>query len=305
MDTIGQRAVPYESPYAMQQTDFGTGLASWQSYFSQSKEVLHFAPANGLPAATYHYFIEQLLADHSVTTLDNRGAWPNAGKPHGHVNWRNHVSDFLAFAEHNYDQPIHYVGHSLGATIGLMAAIQKPNLFKSLVMIDPGTVPRLGGAIYMKVAPNWLKDRLPLIKSTQARRDVWPDRESFIAYIAKRSTYRGFTRRALYDYAQGGLEESADGLKLRFSPLWEAHNFKSTAYVWPYLKSVKVPTLLLRGEHSNLFSQQRYDQLVSRFNNCDTSVLQVQQLNGLGHLAPQEGPEQTAEAIKHWLEASR
>ena len=63
--------------------------------------------------------------------------------------------------------------------------------------------------------------------------------------------------------------------------------------------------LLLRGEHSNLFSQQRYDQLVSRFNNCDTSVLQVQQLNGLGHLAPQEGPEQTAEAIKHWLEASR
>jgi len=266
---------------------------------------LHFAPANGLPAATYHYFIEQLLADHSVTTLDNRGAWPNAGKPHGHVNWRNHVSDFLAFAEHNYDQPIHYVGHSLGATIGLMAAIQKPNLFKSLVMIDPGTVPRLGGAIYMKVAPNWLKDRLPLIKSTQARRDVWPDRESFIAYIAKRSTYRGFTRRALYDYAQGGLEESADGLKLRFSPLWEAHNFKSTAYVWPYLKSVKVPTLLLRGEHSNLFSQQRYDQLVSRFNNCDTSVLQVQQLNGLGHLAPQEGPEQTAEAIKHWLEASR
>ena len=63
MDTIGQRAVPYESPYAMQHTDFGTGLASWQSYFSQSKEVLHFAPANGLPAATYHYFIEQLLAE--------------------------------------------------------------------------------------------------------------------------------------------------------------------------------------------------------------------------------------------------
>ncbi|MDG2078191.1 MAG: alpha/beta hydrolase, partial [Pseudomonadales bacterium] len=148
MDTIGQRVVPYESPYAMQHTDFGTGLASWQRYLSQSKELLHFAPANGLPAATYHYFIEQLLPYYTVTTLDNRGAWPNAGKPHGHINWRNHVSDFLTFAEHNYDEPIHYVGHSLGATIGLMAAIQKPNLFKSLVMIDPGTVPRIGGAIY-------------------------------------------------------------------------------------------------------------------------------------------------------------
>jgi len=285
----------------MQQQDFGTGLASWQCYIGAGTETLHFAPANGLPAASYLYFIEQFLNQFSVVTLDNRGAWPGQPAPAAGVNWRRHVADFIAFARHKYTAPVHYIGHSLGATVGLMAAVQQPSLFKSLVMIDPGTIPTLGAALYMRLMPATMKNRLPLIRSTAARRQAWPDRGAFMQYIASRKTYRNFTHRALFDYAQGGLEPAANDVRLRFAPAWEAHNFKSTVYVWPHLKKVKVPTLLIRGEQSNIFSQRRYTHLSHYFNARKNSCVQVQQLDGIGHLAPQEGPEQTAAMVLDWL----
>ena len=285
----------------MQVKDFGRGAASWQHYPGARPEPLHFAPANGLPAATYRFFIERFLPHYSVSTLDNRGAWPNCDKPERTFNWRHHLADFFAFADQHYREPIHYVGHSLGATLGLMAAIEKPSLFKSLVMIDPGTVPDLWSAVLMRLLPDFFIDRWSLIKSTAARRNVWPDHAAFADYISQRSTYRNFTERALHDYAHGGLEQCDQGLRLRFSPQWEAHNFKNTAYVWPHLKKLAVPTLLLRGEHSKIFSQARYKQLVARFNSCNTSALRIEQLDGIGHLAPQEAPDQTASAVLQGL----
>ncbi|NNL57510.1 MAG: alpha/beta hydrolase, partial [Pseudomonadales bacterium] len=251
----------------------------------------------------YLYFIERLLARYSVTTLDNRGAWPGQPAPVKSINWRRHVADFIDFAERQYDAPVHYVGHSLGATVGLMAAVAKPSLFKSLVMIDPGTTPTVGAAMYMRLMPDALRNRVGLIRSTAARRNTWPDRESFIAYIATRSTYRNFTRRALHDYAFGGLESCSEGFRLRFAPLWEAHNFKTTAFVWPQLKNVKVPTLLLRGEKSNIFSARRFAGLCEKFNTNPRSCVEVVQLDSIGHLAPQEGPEQTASVVLDWLAA--
>lgn len=296
-----------DDAYSMRLDDFGRGAASWQYYPGDGRRTIHFAPANGMPAATYRFFTESLQQHGDVYTLDNRGAWPGAALPDKRDSWNLHLEDFLAFARKQYSAPIHYVGHSMGASVGLLAALRYPGMFASITMIDPGTVPSLQAALMMRFAPEFFKKRLPLIASTVARRRSWPSHQDFIDYIAMRRTYAGFTGRALQDYARGGLVACPQGYCLRFAPEWEAHNFKATTYVWPLMHKLRVPAVLVRGEHSNVFPVVRYREIEKRLQTaCDrgeSAMLKLLQVPGLGHMLPQEGPDQALELVlSHWAD---
>ncbi|MBT8139426.1 MAG: alpha/beta hydrolase [Gammaproteobacteria bacterium] len=296
-----------EDAYSMQHSDFGRGLASWQYHPQTGQQTIgasrpiHFAPANGMPAATYLFFIEQLAKHGPVYTLDNRGAWPGVAEPARQDNWWLHLEDFLAFAKSQYSEPIHYVGHSMGASVGMLAALRHPQMFASITMLDPGTVPSWQSALFMRLAPERIKQSMPLIKTTRARRKSWPTRQAFISYIRERRTYRNFSARALHDYAHGGLAECEDGVCLRFMPAWEAHNFKATVYVWGRMHKLKVPAVLVRGEHSGVFPPQRYREINARLTRTARRgrqpALQLKQLEGLGHMLPQEGLDPVLDVV--------
>ncbi|MGB5558404.1 MAG: alpha/beta hydrolase [Paracoccaceae bacterium] len=73
-----------------------------------------------------------------VVAYSRRYARPNAEIPEGAADpMQAHVDDLVALIEARKFGPAHLVGHSLGGFIALLVAIQRPDLVRSLVLIEP------------------------------------------------------------------------------------------------------------------------------------------------------------------------
>lgn len=281
-------------------TDFGRGIANWHQIGSLGPDI-HFAPANGLPFKTYASFLRHLASKYTICGVDNRAVWPEQGDPPAAFDWHNHAEDLIAFLEYRYTQPIIGVGHSIGATVSLIAAIKRPDLFRSLVLIEPATVPNTLADLAMRVVPGILKKQLPIVKRARLRRPLWDSHQQFIDHHKTRRAFADLTEEAFADYASGGLAATEDDkLRLVFPPEWEAHNFLNVASIWNALNNIRVSTLLLRAERTYMYKQSYLDRREKRF----SPTVSCQSLKGLGHLAPQQAPEHVASVALNWIRAS-
>lgn len=277
--------------------DFGRGTARYHCLPSDGPE-LHFSHANGLPFPTYRSFLELLAQHYRVCGLDNRGAWPAQDEPGAGYDWYDHADDLIAFLQFNYRGPVIAIGHSIGGSVSLFAARQKPELFRALILIDPATSPNKLADWALRLTPKFLSAKIPIIRKTRDRRQIWDSRDEFVAHHKTRTAYKDFTEAAFQDYADGGLEPTNNGkLRLVFNPAWEAFNFQTTPYIWDALARIAVPTLLLSAEHTYLHDHAVLLHHAKRF----SGSVDYQILDGLHHLAPQQDPATVAAIIRRWL----
>lgn len=277
--------------------DFGRGAARFHCIDSNGPN-LHFAHANGLPFPTYRSFLSLFADLYSVCGMDNRGAWPDQPEPAAGYNWLDHSNDLIAFLEHHYEQPVIAVGHSIGGSVSLFSAMQRPELFKALILIDAATSPHRLADWIVRLTPKFVSRRISIIRKTRERRRNWESHEQFIEHHKTRRAYKDFTDVAFDDYAEGGLELSDDGTyKLVFNPAWEAFNFQTTPYIWDALSKITVPTLMLSAEHTYLHDHSVLLRHAKHF----SPAVEYEVLQGLHHLAPQQDPHAVAQKISSWL----
>ncbi len=60
-----------------------------------------------------------------------------SGRASGHYLFTDYPRDIISLIESETDGPVHLIGHSLGAVIGVQVAAQRPDLVHSLVLEDP------------------------------------------------------------------------------------------------------------------------------------------------------------------------
>lgn len=286
-----------------QLSDFGRGLAKWQSG-GQGTDTLHFSAANGFPIGSYQSFLAHFQRDYHIVGLENRGVWDQAIPPRGY-SWRHHADDLIAFLEYRQSSlaqpPVIAMGHSIGATVSALAAAKRPDLFKALLMFDPAAIPGRFLPALAAIAPTDLMGKLNLVKRTQCRQQLWPDRQSFIDYHRHKAAYRHFSPEAFNDYANAGLAQQADGqFKLSYNRDWEAHNFKHTFSPWQALRNIQVPTLVLRAEHSYLHKAKEFERRIKRMPPLVSHGL----IHGTGHMALQEDCEQVVKLSRAWLRSN-
>ena len=269
-----------------QASNFGRGYARWCAR-GKGAFRLHFAAANGFPVKAYRSFLAGLAPDFPLAALENRGLWRGAGEPPAAFDWCGHRDDLIGFLDFLSGRglaagPIVGVGHSIGATVTLLAALARPDLFSGLVLIDPATRPQAAASTAVAT----------LVARTRARRNGWSSPQAFRDYLVTKSVYRHFAGQALDDYVASGLEEVAAGeWRLRYSVAWEAHNFAHTPAIAAELTCVALPTLLIYGEYSPMrLSPVRSDHLV-------TEMI----VPGAGHLLPLEMPSVLLGGIAPWL----
>jgi len=122
-----------------------------------------FIHANGYPPETYRSFLTHFLDKYQVITLSLRPFLPDSD-PINLKDWRDFRDDYLDFIDDQVskkrfgrsktiDPQVIGVGHSVGAMTNLMAAIERPNLFKALVLIEPVLFPRWRGILMRVLAP--------------------------------------------------------------------------------------------------------------------------------------------------------
>ncbi len=269
--------------------------------FGGNGETLHFSHANGYPPRAYTPLLHALSTQYHTIAMPLRPLWPGSN-PKSIQDWIPLADDLIQFLDTVQKKPIIGVGHSVGGTTTLMAALKRPDLFQALVLIDPVFMPPWFGLAWRLIHGLGLGQRFhPLVSSAQRRRRSFKSREVMFASYRKKSVFEHIEDSALKICIEAMTEFQSDGsVTLRYSPEWEVQIYMTGILhdlsIWKRLATLRLPILILGAQHSNTFWPQTARRIQRRLDQADIRILPDST-----HLLPLEKPEIVAEQIKGFL----
>jgi pimeloyl-ACP methyl ester carboxylesterase len=256
-------------------------------------ELIHFSHANGFPPMAYKAFLEPFTGSHEVIASLHRPLWHD--DPESMKSWQVFGDDLLNLISQQ-KSPVISVGHSMGATAILMAACKKPELFESVVLIEPVLVP-WKYLLAMRFFNRFSRESIPLVRKTLNRVDQWPDHQECFDHFRSKAVFKNIDDEVLWDYVLHGVEHTDQGnIRLSYSREWEARCYSSVFNLWTLLPQITVPVLAIRGTESNTIFPAAWDKWRSRSPHHD-----FVDIEGAGHLIPLEQPEQLGDVVRDWL----
>jgi pimeloyl-ACP methyl ester carboxylesterase len=268
--------------------------------------VIHLAHANGFPPATYEPLTAALIGNHHVIGLPARPLWPSLPgipTPDSVPTWHPLAGDLIAALDDLGLSDIVGVGHSLGGVLTMWAAIQRPDLFRAVVLIDPVILPpsRLRALRLLRLVR--LQHRLPIAQAAMRRRRTWPTRQACYDHLVGKPFFARWPAASLEAYVKAGTRETIDphdGVELVYPPEWEAHIFATTPTgIWRDIPRLRTPVLAMRGEHSPTFPAESLARLARLLPHACTLTIPDSD-----HMVPVERPAETAASILDFIEHS-
>lgn len=263
--------------------------------------LIHLAPANGFPPATYLPALAPLLARHRVVSLPPRAMWPDIGPPPSEPgSWTTLAVDLLTGLAAHSLPPLIAIGHSFGAVASLIAASRQPFRFTALALLDPTIAPP---AFMDQIEAQRTRGEMsfrPLVQGARKRRDRFlGDWEAF-GYWRDKPLFADWSDAALNQYVEAMLRPTAEGdYTLTWPPAWEAHYYESFyTGTWGDLALLEptTPLLVVRGATSDSFVPDAAQLLQQRLPHAELHTVE-----GHGHLLPQSAPEATGRILSDWL----
>jgi len=260
-----------------------------------SGPVLHFSHANGYPPMAYRAMLEPFLDKYEVIASLHRPVWKPPPEPSSLESWRDFGSDLVQLVG-SINEPVISIGHSMGAAAIVMAAVQKPQLFTRIVLIEPVLMsPKY--FYLLKLLRPIVKRRVPLIRKTLERVDQWASREEAYEHFRPKSVFKEISDDVLWDYVNHGMNETQDGrVRLAYSKEWEAHCYLRAHNIWSLLRKLELPVLAIRGSDSNTVSEQAWEKWQAM-----SPQHQYIEIEGAGHLVPFERPGKLVATIGDWI----
>lgn len=252
------------------------------------KEILHFAHGNGFPSPCYKQVLDRLNKHYHCIYIDKIGH--NADFPVTE-NWQHLINELIESVKSQASQPVIGVGHSLGGVLTLLAAIQEPQLFKAVVLLDSPLINNFKSWI-IRVA-KWLRfiDLLTPAMRTRARRRHWRTRQDVLAYLQTKPLFKQFAPACLNDYIDYGLEKDEKGYSLRFNSEIEYQIYRTIPHnLYRYKYNLTVPCALIQGAQSNVVDRFDLHYMQKKYGIITYSIEGT-------HMFPMEHPEATAELI--------
>lgn len=269
-----------------------------------SPPTIVFSHANGFPAGTYATIFRRWRdAGYRVEALDKIGhdaAYPVSS------NWPRLREQLVAFVQQaGGGAPVHLVGHSLGGMLSLIVASRRPELARSVVMLDS---PVVGGwrahGVHMAKLTGLIQRGGPGRVSVK-RRWQWPSAEAAHAHFAAKAAFARWHPTMLQDYIAAGIEPDPDaaeggGVRLAFRREVETriyntlpHNLAAMLRRHP----PRCPVAYVAGTRSVEGRQAGL---------AHTRALVKDRLVWIegSHLFPMEKPDETAEVVLKLLAAA-
>ncbi|HEX9182201.1 MAG TPA: alpha/beta hydrolase [Burkholderiales bacterium] len=256
------------------------------------RPVLHFSHANGFPAPCYAQMLVPLERRYRVGWIEAIGTDPRYPPTEG---WPRLVAQLIDTLEREYrGARVYGVGHSLGAYLNFLAAAQRPDLFRGIVMLDAPVIGRLRGRALGAVKKLGIIDRVTPAGMTRERRREWPSREEAKAHFRSRRLFRQFTDECLEDYVRHGLVGRPGHYHLKIDPEIEYRIYRTIPHdMSRSLPELKVPAGFVGGSQSDVL--RRVDLRAMR-----GPRFRKRRVAG-GHLFPFEQPLAAAAAIEELL----
>lgn len=259
--------------------------------------VVHVAHANGFPPGAYGRMIEA-LTDRARLVSWRTPPLREGSDPGAVRGWEDLAADLGAGLCSAGLGGIVGVGHSMGAVISVMAAVEHPGLFRGLVLVDPVFFTGWLALFWGATKALGRVHRFRLVRGARRRRERWPSRAAVLDAWRNRPPFSRWAPGVLEDYVQHGFVEDGGGVRLAYPKAWEARLFELTPHdPWNVVRRLSIPVLALRGERSDTFlrtAARRLRRVLPR--------AKVVEVPGTSHFVPMEEPEVVAAAVRGFLE---
>lgn len=265
-------------------------------YTANGSAVMNFSLGNGFPPEMYLPLVNEIDLNYQKVCLLPRSWWPDTN-PADMESWHVMVDDYIAGIREHQLAPVVGIGHSMGGVINLMAAVEQPELFRAVVLIDPVFFPRWMSRLLGILKKIGVEPRMPLVQGALNRREKWASEEEAYVYFRGKSLFRLCSDEVVRLYTHHMLRPASDGVELAYPKEWEAQIFRTPPLdEWRYPPKIQVPCLIIAGENTNAFRPGAV-QLWRRIR-PDIPLLTVPKTS---HLLPVEEPKIVAKAIQDFL----
>ena len=187
---------------------------------SSVKSCIAFSHANGFPAGTYRLLFETWrAAGYRVIAVERFGHDP--AHPVS-SNWPNLRDQLIALVlRDSPGEAVHFVGHSMGGYLSLLAACKRPALARSLVLMDAPLVAGWRAHSVHAMKLSGLLHRAGPGRVSAGRRWQWPSAEAALAHFQAKATFARWQPEVLADYIACGTEpdpaaDAPGGVRLAF-----------------------------------------------------------------------------------------
>ena len=249
---------------------------------------IHFSHANGFPARTYSILFE-FLKGYNITSIDVLGQ----GKKPEIIDWIN-LSEEILDRVKKLKGPVVGVGHSLGGILTLLAAAKKPNIFKSVILLDPPMFSPLKRGIIDVLRLIRIEDMFSPAGKSKKRREKFDSKEQAFQYFKRKNFFKNFHNRALSDYVKYGLVEQGNKVKLEIPVKKEVAIYRKLLTKYPH-SVYNVNGVIIYGARYPIYWRSDINWIKKKFTN-----IEIFPFPG-SHFFPLENPESTAILIKRFL----
>ena len=259
---------------------------------AETKIHINFAHANGFPSASYKKLFANLPSTHQVFALDkfaHNPAYPLVD------NWDKQVDELINFVEQNNNgnEKVVALGHSFGALISYMSVCRRPDLFSSLIMLDPPLITGLARYVFRFAKRNRLIDKVTPAGITKLRKKKWHRDIDLHAYFSKKKLFTGFDPDCIQDYIEAVMEMHNDHWHLSFDVEVEANIFRTIPHNLPsYAGKLNTPSTLITGKGTDVCVPA----LRKPFLRANPQIKHIEFAKGK-HMFPLEYPVEVAELI--------
>ena len=195
--------------------------------------------------------------------------------------WTQYVADMVTLIARLDVETVNWLGTSMGGFVGMALAAQAASPVKKLVLND--AAPVIGKAALERIA-NYVGQA-----RTFATLD---DAEKYVRTIA--APFGPHSDAQWRFLAETWVRKSEDGswrphYDTRIAEVYRATMPDKDLEIWPIYDAVRCPTLLVRGEHSDVVSRQTAAEMTRR-----GPKAKVVELHGVGHAPTLLHPNQIA-----------
>ncbi len=262
------------------------------------KPVMTFAWGNGFPMEMYAPFVREIQGNYRQVGLPARSWWPETN-PAELKSWHVMAQDYVAAIQEHQLAPVIGVGHSMGGVVNLISAVEHPELFHAVVLIDPVFFPRWMVRLAMLIESTGFKLTRPLVDGALKRRDQWESIEEAYTYFRGKSLFKRCSDEVVRLYTEYIVRPNGTGVELVYPKAWEAQIFRTPPLdEWRYPPKIQVPCMILAGENTNAFlpgAVRLWQQL--------RPDIPLKVIPETSHLLPVEQPNIVARAIQDFVEA--